>query len=937
MSQEESFRLEPYYSSHPEKVLETLNSRSDGLSLDEVSSRFQRFGPNEIREVRGKSLLQRFLVNLTHPMAILLWVASVMAYATNMPQLTFAIIAVIIINGIFSFWQEYRAEKTTKELQKLIPQNTRIIREGAEKKVPTSDIVPGDIVILSEGDRIPADARLIKDFQILTDESALTGESRPVPKFSHPLAPKTVQHSYQLPNIVFGGTNVASGSGIAVVFATGMNMEFGKIAHLAETVEEKPSPLQKELKRVTQTVTMFAIFLGVIVFATSEYLGLGFTASFLFAIGIIIANVPEGLLPTVTLSLGMGMQRMAKRGAIIKRLSSVETLGCTSVICTDKTGTLTCNEMTVTNLWVSKLNIKVTGTGYEPEGSFYSSAVEGLLEERIDFQILLSAGMTCNDSRLVPPTDQNNKWNILGDPTEGALLVAALKAGMTYPPHSERIALLPFDSKRKRMSIIVKTTGNEKLTKNKIGLKRAYVKGAPAELLDLCENILYNNEIRPLETADQESIKNQIDDYAKQGLRVLGIAYRDFSSPPDKFTIDNVERELTFIGLVAMMDPPRPEVEEAIKKCKEAGIRILMLTGDYGLTAEVIARRLGIISKRAKIITGRDIDSQSDEWLKKILQERDIVFARITPDHKLRIVTALQSLGHVVAMTGDGVNDSPALKKADIGVAMGVSGTDVAKEAATMIITDDNFASIVNAVEEGRTVYDNIRKFTRYIFTSNVPEIVPFILFALAKVPLALTVMQILAIDLGTDMAPSLALGAEPPEHDVMKKPPRKLDKSLLTPSLLAHAFLFLGSIEALAAMAGFYWMNMINGYSIDSPAQPGTEVYVMATTMTLVTIVICQIGNVFVCRTERSSSLKRSLKTNIMIPRGIFIEILIILSLVYLPFLQPAFGTASLSLEHWLFPLIFAPIILLADEFRILIFRQRRRILRFIKTQGVK
>jgi magnesium-transporting ATPase (P-type) len=634
----------------------------------------------------------------------------------------------------------------------------------------------------------------------------------------------------------------------------------------------------------------------------------------------------------------MGMQRMAKRRAIIKRLSSVETLGCTSVICTDKTGTLTCNEMTVTNLWVSELNIKVTGTGYEPEGTFSSSAVESLLEERIDFQILLSAGMTCNNSRLVPPTDQNIKWNVLGDPTEGALLVVGLKAGITYPPQSERITLLPFDSKRKRMSIVVKNTGNEKkATNNEIGLKRAYVKGAPAELLDLCENILCNNKIRPLEKEDQESIKNQIDNYAKQGLRVLGIAYRDLSITPDKFTIDNVERELTFVGLAAMMDPPRPEVEEAIKKCKAAGIRILMLTGDYGLTAEVIARRLGIISKRAKIITGRDIDSKSDEWLKQILQETDIVFARITPDHKLRIVTALQALGHVVAMTGDGVNDSPALKKADIGVAMGVSGTDVAKEAAAMIITDDNFASIVNAVEEGRTVYDNIRKFTRYIFTSNVPEIIPFILFALARVPLALTVMQILAIDLGTDMAPSLALGAEPPEHDVMKNPPRKLDKSILTPSLLAHAFLFLGSIEALAAMGGFYWMNIINGYSIDSPAQPGTEVYLMATTMTLVTIVFCQIGNVFVCRTERSSSLKRSLKTNSMIPRGIFIEIMIILSLVYIPFLQPAFGTAALSLEHWLFPLIFAPIILLADEFRMLIFSQRKRIMRFIKTGGFK
>jgi len=925
LSKTDSIDLEAYYSRSAEKVLEALNTQSDGLSDNEAFSRLTRYGANEIREVRGKPLTQRFAVNLTHPMAILLWSASVMAYIGAMPQLAVAVVGVIMINAVFSFWQEYRAEKTTKELKKLIPQYARVIRGGTEKQIPAKDIVPGDVIVLSEGDRIPADGRVIKNFEILTDESTLTGESRPVPKTSQPIAAKAHKTPYELPNMIFGGTNVASGSGVSVIFATGMNMQFGRIAHLTETIQEEQSPLQKELRRLTLIVTFVAILVGAIVFLAALSLGLAAAESFLFAIGMIVANVPEGLLPTVTLSLAMSMQRMAKRRAVIKKLSSVETLGCTTVICTDKTGTLTCNAMTVTRIWVGGRDIKVTGAGYYPQGTFSSGLGEEHAGDHPDLQLLLTAAMTCNNSRLIAPTDQQRGWSILGDPTEGALLVAALKAGLTYSHQEVRGALLPFDSKRKRMSVIVRHGDNSRSIDQPSEL-RAYVKGAPAELLDLCDTIVMEGKVLSIQDSDRMAIRSQIDNYAREGLRVLGIAYRDLTGIPEKMATESVETAMTFLGLAAMMDPPRPEVEEAIRKCKQAGIRVLMLTGDYGLTAEFIARRLGIISGRARIITGEDINSLSDETLQKTLQEENIIFARITPEHKLKVVLGLQTLNHVVAMTGDGVNDAPALKRADIGVAMGISGTDVAKEAADMIITDDNFASIVNAVEEGRAVYNNIKKFTRYIFASNVPEAVPFMFYVLARVPLPLTVMQILSVDLGTDMLPALALGAEPPEEDVMKFPPRQRKKGILSGALLAHSLLFLGGIESIAAMASYFWMNFINGYGADSLAQPGTVIYAMATTMTLVGIVMSQVGNVFACRTERSSSFRRSLRINPLLPMGLAFELTVILALVYTPILQPVFGTAPLLPEHWLFPLIFAPTILLADEVRKFLVRRLDR-----------
>ncbi len=908
-----------------EQVLRALGSSLNGLSESEAELRLKNSGPNEIKEVRGKPLIYGLIANLTHLMALLLWAASVIAYIGDMPQLSVAIVAVIIINAGFSFWQEYRAERTVTEMKKLIPQYARVIRSGVERQILAREIVPGDIIVLSSGDKIPSDARIVKDFEIQTDESILTGESRPIRKTSESIARGIQNVSHRPPNVVYGGTTTVSGSGVAVVFATGMKTQFGQIADLTETVREEPSPLQKEMKKVTAIVTALALLVGALVFPVALYLNLGLATSFMFSIGIIVAFVPEGMLPTVTLSLAMSMQRMARRGAMIKKLSSVETLGCTTVICTDKTGTLTCNEMTTTRIWVWNRDIRVSGAGYTPVGKFYLGSAELPIEENADVTLLLTAAALSSDARLVPPTDRRPIWSILGDPTEGALQVAALKAGLTLTPPPTRRLVFPFDSKRKRMTAIVEEDSGINGKDQRDTRLRAHVKGAPAELLERCDRIVKGSEVVPLTETYRTEVHRQMDIYAKDGLRVLGVAYRDLPALQLELTSENVETNLAFVGLMAMTDPPRPEVEEALRKCKEAGIRVVMITGDYGLTAASVGRRLAIIGDEYRIVTGEEMDSMSDESLTAILRKKDVLFARVHPEHKLRIVSALQALGDVVAVTGDGVNDAPALKRADIGVAMGLTGTDVAKEAADMILLDNNFASIVSAVEEGRTVYSNIRKFAKYILTSNMPEVVPFIVFVLAGVPLPLTVMQILAVDLGTDMVPAIALGAEPPEEDVMKMSPRSREKNLLSASLIATALLFLGTIESIAAMASYYWMNWINGFGFDKPlAQPGSVVYSMATTMTLVGIVMVQVGNLFACRTDRASGLKRSIRINPMIKTGLLVEIGIIIGIVYLPPLQIVFGTAPLLLWHWLFPMIFAPIILLADELRKLMIRRR-------------
>ncbi|MFH1736790.1 MAG: cation-transporting P-type ATPase, partial [Actinomycetota bacterium] len=726
----------------------------------------------------------------------------------------------------------------TEALKKLLPRRAKVMRDGEITEVDAADLVPGDMLTLQEGDNISADARLIEEFDLRTNNATLTGESEPVKKTSAPVADEKLTQT-EIPNLVFAGTSVSYGSGRAVVFATGMKTEFGKIAQMTQAVKEEPSPLQKEMGKVTKLVGILAVCLGVLFFVLGYFIaGMTAASGFLFAVGIIVANVPEGLLPTVTLGLAMGVQRMAKRGALIKKLSSVETLGCTTVICTDKTGTLTQNEMTVREIWVNDQHIHVSGIGYEPAGE-YALKDKVLTKDELEaIASLMRSASFCNNARLVPPSEETGSWTILGDPTEGALLVAAQKAGFDYHQElasAKRIYELPFDSVRKRMMTIhLHKTG-------KVG----YVKGAPKEILDLCTRVVKPDGVEPLDDKTRQTIINQNDSFAKDGLRVLAMAYREIPKDMKEYTPETAEKELVFIGLMAMMDPPREEVADAVAQCATAGIKIIMVTGDYGLTAESIAQRVGIITGGpARIITGAELDILSIEELEEELKQDNVLFARVSPEHKMKIAKALKDMNQVVAMTGDGVNDAPALKMADIGVAMGISGTDVAKEAAEMVLTDDNFASIVHAIEEGRAVYDNIRRFVTYIFTSNIPEIIPFILFVMLRIPLPLTIMQILAIDLGTDMLPALALGTEAPEPGVMKRPPRDPKERLLNWPLLRRAYLFLGPIQATACMLAYFFIYWTNGWRPGMELAASGIVYIKATTANHAAVVTTQIGN---------------------------------------------------------------------------------------------
>jgi potassium/sodium efflux P-type ATPase len=902
------------------EVYKRLGARSEGLTEAEINERRNRFGRNRILKAKGKPLVLKFLANFTHLMALLLWIGGVVGFIAKMPQLGVAIWTVNLINGVFSFWQEYKAGKATEALLLLLPTYARVLRDGAEKSVLAEDLVPGDLMLLAEGDRISADGRVVEAAELRVNQSTLTGESQPVAK-TEETELRTGMTLAEVPDLVFAGTSVASGVGKAVVFATGMNTEFGKIAHLTQTIVDEPSPLQRELDRVTKVVTAMAVAIGVIFFILAVFLaGVNLAAGFIFAMGMIVAFVPEGLLPTVTLSLAMGVQRMAKRNAIIKKLSSVETLGCTTVICTDKTGTLTENEMTVRALWVAGRKLTVTGVGYEAKGQILAedqpipSPTDGELR-----QILVAAGL-CNNSRLLPPTDGSDHWTESGDPTEAALRVVALKGEVDLNAELARIPRLreiPFDSHRKMMSTVHR--GQE-------GASIAYVKGAPKEILDLSTHIQINGQTVLLAEDSRAQIVAVNDEYARNGLRVLAIAQRTL--PPDLGAPkpETVERDLTFLGLIAMIDPPRPEAAEAVQKCHQAGIRVIMITGDYGLTAESIARNIGIIRTfPAQIIAGPDLEQMSDEVLKGHLGG-EVIFARVAPEQKLRVVTALKEMGQVVAVTGDGVNDAPALKQADIGIAMGMTGTDVAKEAADMILTDDNFASIVNAIEEGRAVYANIRKFAMYVFNSNMAEAVPFIvmLFSRGGIPLPLTVMQVLAIDLGTDMLPAIGLGAEAPVAGIMDLPPRSRKEPLLNMPLIARALLWYGLIEAVAAMSAYFFLNWQQGWPGVPLAQEGTPAYRMATTMTFATIVAAQVGAVFGCRTDRSSVFKIGLFSNRLVLGGIVVELCILGLLMYVPFLQSVFNTAPLGLVEWAFVLAWIPIIFLVDELRKALLRLR-------------
>jgi len=904
------------------EVFQAMNTRNSGLTDEEAGKNQQKYGKNVINEKKGKPVILIFLSNFISMMAILLWVGGIIAFIAKMPQLAIAIWLVNIINGTFSFWQEFRASKATEALKNMLPSYARVIRDGKQIQILSEDLVPGDVTILQEGDKISADCRLINTSDFQVNQSTLTGESNPVRK-THESILREGLSRFEMPNLIFTGTSVASGTAQAIVCAIGMNTEFGKIANLTQGMKEKQSPLQEELDRLTKQISVLSITIGIAFFIAAVFFVKQPAAqAFIFALGMIVAFIPEGLLPTVTLALAMAVQRMIKEHALVKRLSAVETLGCTTVICSDKTGTLTQNEMTVNNLWLPEGEYTVTGLGYAPIGKVMDGDQQITAEDHRGLKLLLTAASLCSNARIVPPGPENDRYTVLGDPTEACLGVAAQKAGIDVEQQvteTPRIRELPFDSRRKRMTTI------HALSKPVDGCQRvAYIKGAPKEVLELCTEIFSGGKRIQITEEQRSDIMQANDRYARNGLRVLAVACRyisrDMNLPAalSAYTPELIEQELTFIGLVVMADPPRPEVADAVKLCHKANIRIIMITGDYGLTAESIAKRIGIVEgEHPRVVSGVELEEMSDEELKKVLSD-EVIFARVAPEQKYRVVCSLQEMGHVVAVTGDGVNDAPALKKADIGVAMGISGTDVAKEAAEMVLTDDNFASIVRAIEEGRAVYSNIRKFLLYILNSNMPEAVPSaaFLFSRGAIPLPLTVMQILSIDLGTDMMPALGLGAELPEPGVMEQPPRKKNDRLLNKHVIIKGFLWYGMLESVFSMGAYFFVNLLHGWPAAPLAADGI-VYRMATTMTLASTVFCQIGMVMNCRTSKQSVFKIGLFSNKKVLLGIAVEILLICALSYVPFLQTIFNTAPIRLIDWAYLIVLPFLILMIEEAR--------------------
>jgi calcium-translocating P-type ATPase len=879
-----------------------LRTSALGLSGREAQQRLIVFGPNELPTASGRQWPSELRKQVTHPLALVLVVAAVLAWWTGTPVLAAAIVAVIVLNAGFAFVQELQAERAVEALAAYLPAQAHVLRDHQKVEVEARTLVPGDIMVIAEGDRVCADGRII-DGELNLDLSTLTGESVPAHRCvdDH----ETGGSKLEARDRVFSGTACVEGQARAVVIATGAHTELGRIAALTQRTGRADSPLERQVKRVAWLIALVAVGSGLLFVPAGVAAGLGWTAAATFAIGLIVANVPEGLLPTITLALAVGVRDLARHGAVVKRLSAVETLGSTTVICTDKTGTLTENRMQVTKVWLPSGEFDVDNS---------SQAVDSA-----DLRALASAAAACTTAELA--TEQSGPAS--GDPTELALLELARTLKVAVAPgdrNADRKALFNFDSHLLRMSTIDADAD---------GTVAVHTKGAPETVLPLCVTIADGDH--PFTVADRARLTVLIDRYAAQGLRMLAIASRRLDGPTAICpTRADAEVGLCLLGLVAMFDPPRPQVLAAITQAHRAGIRVHVVTGDNGLTAAEIARRVGIGTAGARIVTGGQLDALNDPQLDQLLAGTgEIIFARSSPEAKLRIAEALRAQGQVVAMTGDGVNDAPALHCADIGVAMGRSGTDVAREAATMVLIDDNFGTIVIAVEQGRRVYDNIRKFILYIFTHAVPEVVPFLVFALSggAIPVPLTVLQILAIDLGTDILPALALSREPAEPGLMDRPPRPRKEGIIRASMLLRAWAFLGAISAVLVMSGFLLVLHLAGWHLGDPTGPGSRLhhaYQQASTVAWLGIVTCQIGTAFAARTEHASLRAIGVFSNPALLIGIAVESAFALALVYTPLLQPLFGTAALSAGQLALVTPFPLIVWGADELRRLY--QRRR-----------
>ena len=883
------------------RLLRDLRTSPQGLSSREVQRRLVVYGPNELIRRAGHRLWRELLRQFTHPLALLLWAAAGLAWLGGIVAVALAIVVVIVLNAFFAFLQEMQAERAVEALEDYLPQHATVVRDGNVDIVPAAELVPGDVIVVEEGSRISADARLLTG-TIEIDASTLTGESMPVARSSE--WTDTGVPLLQARDLVFSGTTCTGGEARGVVVATGMHTELGRIAALSQRVDTEQSPLEHQVRNVAWLIAVIAVVMA-IAFMPVATLGGGMSVrmALVLAVGLIAGNVPEGLLPVITLALAMGVRDLVQRGAVVKRLSAVETLGSTDVICTDKTGTLTENHMRVTSLWTSAGERTVPS----PSAPVMASAAGDKA-----FETMLAIIVACNNARLGGASGPE------GDPTEVALLEIAARAGTALSDDERgrcRERLFHFDPGRKLMSTVDRRDGRLLVD----------TKGAPEEVLPRCTSTMKpDGTADPLDDEGRRALIDRVEATAAGGLRVLAFAVRDLDAnqriPTGR---DDVENDLCLVGLAGMFDPPRPEVADAVARCHSAGVRIVVITGDHPLTAKAISRSVGIGTDASTVVTGQELDTMSEEQLDQLLcGQEELIFARTSPEAKLRIADALRAEGHIVAMTGDGVNDAPALRRADIGVAMGKSGTDVAREAATMVLSDDNFATIVVAIKAGRRVYDNIRKFILYIFAHATPEIAPYLVFALARglVPLPLTVMQLLAFDVGTETLPALALGRERAEPDIMERPPRSRREGVIRPAMLLRAWLFLGLIAAILQMSAYFYVLLDAGWQPGAPVgvgHPLHHAYLQATTMTLLAMVMSQIGTAFAARTERASLRSIGVLSNRLLLWGIGFELALTAMFIYLPLFQRVLGTAALPANLLLLTLPFPLIVWGADELR--------------------
>jgi len=875
-----------FHEMDPQEIARTINTHlENGLSHSEVKKRRNQFGFNELQEGEKQSALILFFSQFKDFMVLVLLAATLISGLLGEYIDAIAIMAIVLINGILGFFQERRAEKSLEALKELSAPTTNVLRDGEWIKIPSKELVPGDIIRFSSGDRISADVRLFEIQSLEIEESALTGESVPTVKNIETIRTQDVGIG-DMSNMAFMGTMVTRGSGKGIVVGTGMKTAMGQIADMLQSTDELVTPLQRRLEQLGKILIVVALLLTFLVVVIGIFQGNDIYTMFLSGVSLAVAAIPEGLPAIVTVALSLGVQRMIKKNSIVRKLPAVETLGCASVICSDKTGTMTQNKMTVTHLWTSNSLYEVSGQGYEPKGEIYKGKEKISIKKGSDLEKLIQYGMLCNHSELIK--DKSN-YRIDGDPTEGAMLVVGMKAGYLKSKLLDEYKIIqefPFDSTRKMMSVIVENNRGERFS---------ITKGAPDVLIGLSSAILRNGNAETLTATSKKQLEETVDSLASQALRNIAVAYKPIYTKALNLTESDVENDLIFIGIEGMIDPPRPEVKDAISECKKAGIKTIMITGDHVITAKAIGKQLGLLGSNQLVIDGKQLQNMTVEELDDIVDQVS-VFARVSPEHKLKIVKALQNNGHIVAMTGDGVNDAPAIKQADIGIAMGITGTDVAKEASSLVLLDDNFATIKAAIQEGRNIYENIRKFIRYLLASNVGEILVMLFAMILALPLPLVPIQILWVNLVTDGLPAMALGLDQPEEDVMRRKPRHPKEGVFARGLgwkvISRGFLI--GIATLAAFMFIYYRD------------PSQLEY--AQTVAFATLVLAQLIHVFDCRSEHSI-FSRNPFGNMYLVWAVLSSVALMLAVIYMPVFQPIFHTVSILPIDWLLIIAMASI----------------------------